>query len=237
MRFYFILVCMAALLSGCATTEKPVSLKELEARYQALSNEQRIRDNARESLDQTGALVQQAESTWKNDGEGEAYEHQHYLASRSADITEMKAEQEILEAQFAAAKTRQQQLKLALKAEENTTTLLVIQDDVKFGFDKAKLQGAADERLKQVAKYLKQNPDTQVVVEGHTDAIGTAEYNMRLSAQRAEAVAEELVKQGVSKDRIKLQAYGESAPVASNQTDEGRQINRRAEIIIPKIKE
>lgn len=237
MKAYLIFIILATILGGCAITEKPVSLKELEAGYQALSNEQNVRDNAPQSLENTGILVQKTKSTWKNEGEGDAYEHQHYLASRSTEITELLAEQKVMQASLAAAKTQQQSLKLAIEAEENTKTLVIVKDDVLFGFDKAELHEAAENRLQQLTKYLKQNPDATVMVEGHADAIGSAQYNMKLSAQRAESVAQALVGKGIARDRIQLKAYGEHDPIASNQTDKGRQYNRRAEIIIPDIEE
>ena len=237
MKLYLIFIFIAALLSGCSTTDKPTSLKELQARHEALNNEQSIRDNAAGSLQNTGVLVKQTENTWENDGEGDAYQHLHYLAMRSADITELLAEQEALEAQLATAKTRQQALKLAIEAEEHTKTLVLMEGDVLFGFDKARIREAADSRLEQLTAYLKKNPDVQVLVEGHTDDTGPATYNMQLSAERAEAVAKALQERGIAKDRIKLQAYGEHSPVASNDTEKGRQYNRRAEIIVPKLEE
>jgi outer membrane protein OmpA-like peptidoglycan-associated protein len=69
-------------------------------------------------------------------------------------------------------------------------------------------------------------------VEGHTDSIGTDEYNRRLSEQRAEAVRDYLVAQGISSEAITSSGFGKSEPVASNDTPEGRQQNRRVELVV-----
>ena len=74
-------------------------------------------------------------------------------------------------------------------------------------------------------------------IEGHTDSKGTEEYNQKLSERRAEAVANYLVKLGVDRDKVSAVGYGESNPVATNETDSGRQLNRRVEIIVLKDKE
>ena len=237
MRLHILFMLLAALLSGCATTTQPTSLQELEARYQALNNNPGVRDNAPANLQNTGTLVKEARNAWQEDGDSETYRHLHYLASRSAEITELKAQQVVLETQMAAAQSRKQALQVAINDVEQRQTLTLVKDDVLFGFDEAKLKDAAENRLQQLTEYLKKNPTAKVMVEGHTDAIGTAEYNMKLSAERAEAVAKALVEAGIDPERIQLQAYGEQAPIATNDTERGRHYNRRAEIIIPKIED
>ncbi len=74
---------------------------------------------------------------------------------------------------------------------------------------------------------LQDNPDIKVEIAGHTDSIGTQEYNQRLSQARAEAVARWLVEHGVDSTRIVAVGYGESQPIADNGTEEGRALNRR----------
>ena len=86
-------------------------------------------------------------------------------------------------------------------------------------------------RLDGVAELLNQErPNGKVEVAGHTDAVGDERFNQQLSEQRAEAVKEYLVRQGVAADRFTVVGYGESAPRASNDTVEGRRLNRRVEI-------
>jgi len=77
---------------------------------------------------------------------------------------------------------------------------------------------------------MKEHPDYKWEVGGHTDAIGSDSYNMRLSKQRAQAVVDYLVSQGVGRSNLTMVGYGERNPIATNDTDEGRSMNRRVEI-------
>ena len=86
--------------------------------------------------------------------------------------------------------------------------------------------------LDQLAKFLATHPDRSVVIEGHTDSVGSNDFNLGLSQRRAESVRSYLLRQGVDPSRVTTQGMGESVPVASNDTAGGRQQNRRVEIIV-----
>jgi OOP family OmpA-OmpF porin len=102
-----------------------------------------------------------------------------------------------------------------------------------FDFDKATLTPEARRLLDDVAVKLKANPGAKVGIEGHTDAMGSEPYNERLSLARANAVREYLISAGVPGSQIAdVRGYGESKPIASNDTEEGRAENRRVEIIV-----
>jgi len=111
-------------------------------------------------------------------------------------------------------------------------TKLATVGEAYFDFDKAELKPSAEDVLRETVKTLKDNPDLHVVVEGHTDSIGSEQYNLRLSEKRAEAVKRYLVRQGIDPSRITTRGHGESRPIADNGTREGRAKNRRAEIIV-----
>ena len=104
--------------------------------------------------------------------------------------------------------------------------------DVLFQFDSAKVTPDARRVARDVANAIKGVPGRHIAIEGHTDAIGTIEYNQKLSEARARAVASELVTDGVARSRITARGYGESRPIASNKTESGRQRNRRVEVVI-----
>ncbi len=101
---------------------------------------------------------------------------------------------------------------------------------VTFAFDKSDLSPEATGILDSAATALKGTPEAEVVVEGHTDAIGSDDYNMKLSQRRATSVRDYLVGQGVASERLSVEAFGESQPVADNDTEEGRAQNRRVEL-------
>ncbi len=107
---------------------------------------------------------------------------------------------------------------------------VVLASDVLFESGKAYVQPGARDKLRQIASVLNRYPRTNIQIVGHTDSRGSEESNQELSLRRARAVADELAAAGVSSARISARGEGESRPVASNNTPEGRQQNRRVEI-------
>jgi OOP family OmpA-OmpF porin len=104
---------------------------------------------------------------------------------------------------------------------------------VNFDFDKANIRSADIAELRKAVDFVKKYPGYKISIEGHTDNIGTEQYNQRLSERRAAAVRDYLLKQGVADGaRIKSAGYGKSKPIADNETEEGRFQNRRVEILI-----
>lgn len=103
---------------------------------------------------------------------------------------------------------------------------------VNFEFDSTALNERAGKRVGELAEYLRRNRNIKVTIEGHTDSIGTCQYNFALSKRRALKVKRALVDLGISPDRIDIRAYGESRPIASNKTAAGRAENRRADALI-----
>ncbi len=101
-----------------------------------------------------------------------------------------------------------------------------------FAVDKSDLQPAAETNIQNLSKILNKYPDTNVLIEGHTDSTGSTEHNQALSERRASSVASYCKGLGVVGSRLTTVGYGESQPVASNSTPEGRQLNRRVEIAI-----
>ncbi len=101
-----------------------------------------------------------------------------------------------------------------------------------FDFDSYTLRGAARENLTNLAASLTRYPDSDVLIVGHTDSMGQDDYNQRLSENRSGAAMDFLVQQGVAPSRIQAAGLGESEPVASNDTEAGRQENRRVEVAI-----
>jgi len=119
-----------------------------------------------------------------------------------------------------------------LQTRDTAEGLIVNMPDVLFDFNKATLRPTARERLAKVAGIIQAYPDLRLKVEGFTDAIGSDEYNQRLSEQRAAAVRDYLVSQGVNLNSVAAQGFGKTNPVASNATSEGRQLNRRVEMVV-----
>ena len=126
----------------------------------------------------------------------------------------------------------------AFKVEESESALKVtFKSSVLFDVRKAALKARAQEAIEEVIGLIQAYEGSRLKVEGYTDSSGTAAFNARLSKERAQAVADYLVKKGVDPKRIEVYGRGPSHAVASNSTTEGRSLNRRVEITILKAKE
>lgn len=107
---------------------------------------------------------------------------------------------------------------------------VTLSSEVNFAFDSSELRPQAEVTLDEVARRLREHTDVRIRIEGHTDSVGSAQYNQGLSERRAESVRDYLASQGVDANRMMAVGYGEQRPVATNETDEGRALNRRVEI-------
>ena len=104
--------------------------------------------------------------------------------------------------------------------------------DLHFAFDSATIEGKGVDALAEVAEVLNAHPDLRVRVDGHTDWIGADAYNQKLSERRAAAARDYLVDSGIAAGRLDSHGFGETQPAASNETDEGRALNRRTELTV-----
>jgi outer membrane protein OmpA-like peptidoglycan-associated protein len=109
---------------------------------------------------------------------------------------------------------------------------VTFESGILFPFDSETLLPAGRSNLQDLARSLQNYPGTEVLIVGHTDATGSDSYNMALSQRRAESAASYLAAQGISRSRIRTQGRGEMEPVASNDSESGRQQNRRVEVAI-----
>jgi outer membrane protein OmpA-like peptidoglycan-associated protein len=110
---------------------------------------------------------------------------------------------------------------------------VVMLNNIFFDFDKYELKVASFPELNRVIELMKVNEGIKVSVEGHTDNIGTLEYNIGLSEKRAKAVVDYLVKGGIAQNRLQSKGWGKSKPIVSNDDEiGGRAVNRRVEFII-----
>ncbi|KPJ98389.1 MAG: hypothetical protein AMJ60_08400 [Desulfobacterales bacterium SG8_35] len=107
-------------------------------------------------------------------------------------------------------------------------------DNIFFDFDKSSLRPESYLELKRWVEVFKKHPDLKAEIHGHTCWIGTEEYNRQLSERRATAVVKYLVSQGVARSRLAMKGFGETRPAADNNTEKGRELNRRVEVLFTK---
>src|SRR5574341_2075361 len=140
----------------------------------------------------------------------------------------------------AEAEVNRLELALGQIAETRRTALGLVMnlgsDYLKFEFDKAELRTEDRELLSRIAGILLTSKDYSISVNGHTDDIGTAEYNQKLSERRAEAVRDYLVKAGLSRDILSVQGHGKSRPLVPGTSEQARAKNRRVELGIANMR-
>jgi outer membrane protein OmpA-like peptidoglycan-associated protein len=156
------------------------------------------------------------------------------------DLARVEAERARLEAEQAKQDKDELQQRLftslsaILETRREARGLIVSLSDVLFDFNQASLRPGAREKLSKLAGILLAYPRTfNIEIEGHTDAIGSLDYNQKLSEDRAQSVSSYLLRAGIGADRIlAVRGFGKMRPVTTNDTPEGRQMNRRVEIVI-----
>lgn len=194
-------------------------------------NQERLEKVRRDLADQDNKLGAAAEKLKAQEDE---------LAKRKA---ELEARQKELEAEKAARAEAEKKLAAAIKSleeiakvkEEQRGLVITLDGSVLFASGKTALLPIAESKLATVAEVLQQqSDDKKIVVEGHTDSVGSDDANLKLSQARADSVRTYLVSKGVKSDRITAVGKGETVPIADNKTPEGRANNRRVEIIIKK---
>lgn len=157
-----------------------------------------------------------------------------YQASR-AEAAEKRAAMAEERAKSMAKKAEEMASKLeSVTTKTDERGLVITMGDILFAFDKAKVKPGASRTLEKVSDLLAQYPERKIQVEGFTDSTGAEAYNQALSEQRAMAVKRELVDNGLDASRLTAKGYGESYPVATNDTAVGRQQNRRVELVVAK---
>jgi outer membrane protein OmpA-like peptidoglycan-associated protein len=154
--------------------------------------------------------------------------------TRAAQRAQQEAAQAQQQAQAATTQAQQLQQQLAaLQAKQTDRGLVLTLGDILFETGRADLRPGALRQLYPLVTFLHNNPERRVLIEGHTDNVGSESYNLELSQHRADAVRDFLIQNGVNAAQITARGYGEMSPVASNATAAGRQQNRRVEIVVP----
>jgi outer membrane protein OmpA-like peptidoglycan-associated protein len=156
-------------------------------------------------------------------------------ARRAAQETEQLRQQQQQQAEAEKRELRSkltEQLNMILETRDSARGLIVSLSDVLFDTARYTLRPGAREKLAKISGIVVSHPGLKLEVEGHTDSVGGEEYNQRLSENRAAAVRDYLIQQGVKSDTITARGFGESQPAVSNDTAAGKQQNRRVELIV-----
>jgi outer membrane protein OmpA-like peptidoglycan-associated protein len=189
---------------------------------------------AQAELQRAQALLQQQQAQAQAEAAQQAAEDAE-RQKEEAQMQTQQAEQEKQEAIQQKEELRQRllaQLNQVLQTRDTARGLIVSMPDVLFDFNKYTLKPEARERLAKISGILLAYPGLKLQVEGYTDSIGSDEYNQELSDKRAESVRAYLISQGVQPDNVTSQGFGKADPVADNSTAQGRQQNRRVDMVV-----
>ena len=249
----------AVLLTACASAPvAPPGAADARARLTQLQSDPNLGSRAPLAIKEADAAVRTAE---KPEADAAVGSHRVYVADRKIEIARAQAETRLSEDQRAAitaeratarldsrtrevdaardatAEAKDQNAELqreidALQARPTDRGLVLTLGDVLFATGRADLKPGAANNLNQLVSFLAKYPTRTVAIEGHTDSVGGEDFNLGLSQRRADAVRSHLVRQGVASGRITTMGAGKGSPVASNDTEAGRQQNRRVEVII-----
>jgi outer membrane protein OmpA-like peptidoglycan-associated protein len=202
-----------------------------QAQQQAQEDAQR-----RAEAEQAAAAAQQAQAVAQQQQQAALQQQQQaQAAAQAAQAAAAQAEQQRQQAEQQKEAMRQRllaQLNQVLQTRDTARGLIVSMPDVLFAFNKYELKPEARERLAKISGIVLAYPDLKLEIDGYTDSVGSDEYNEQLSDKRAESVRDFLVSNGVNMNNVVARGMGKADPVADNSTAQGRQLNRRVELIV-----
>jgi len=251
-----LIVGVLALVAACAAPNS--ALRQAQQSYEKARQDPVVASQSPLLLHEAEQALRQAEAA----REEVEINHLAYIAQRRVEVahaeSDRKTAERVAEKQLKErdeivleARTRETQAALANAAEADAVAAALAQElaaleakqterglvltlgDVLFDYDRASLKSGAQQNLYRLVTFLKEHPEQNVLIEGHTDSKGSEFYNRELAEDRAQAVRDLLIGNGIGAERITASGYGESYPVATNDTVAGRQQNRRGEIVLP----
>ncbi|MDF3013984.1 MAG: hypothetical protein K0Q78_2188 [Cellvibrio sp.] len=239
-----ILVTSLVLVACSSTPKVPDGASAVRSKLTQLQSNSQLATRAPVAIKNADAAVRAAE---KPHEDAEYAQHLVYIADRKVETAIALAQARLLEDQRKEISGQAAQAQLAsrteevdalrrqlteLNAKQTERGLVITLGDVLFETGKSDLKSAATADLSKLSGLLAKYPERSLVIEGHTDNVGSESYNHTLSQHRADAVKAFLLNQGIAANRITAYGKGESSPVASNDSSSGRQMNRRVEIIV-----
>ncbi|MCH8550837.1 MAG: OmpA family protein [Natronospirillum sp.] len=254
------LALTTVLLTACAFSPvAPTGAQDVRSKLTELQNNPDMANNAAEELRVAEEAVIVAEEAVGR-GDTELGEHRVYMADNLVEIAEAKARTRLAEADRTRIEEEQESSRLAAAQErenESVQTDLLASSvtdsdlqqeiealnaevtdrglelaDVLFAFGSSELSESGSQNLDRLVTFLNGHPELYVLLEGHTDNVGDAEFNQGLSQRRAESVQQYLTDHGIRESMLVVSGFGLERPVGNNRTVSGREQNRRVEVII-----
>ena len=226
------IVGMAVLLAACAGRSS-ASLQEARSAVATARGDQEVLARAPEELLESERALDQAESAFRGGADQDEVDHLAYLARQRAVTAQALAEERVALTEMEGLNEQLEDELAGLPARQTDRGLVVtLSEEILFDTDRADIKAGGAQELARIADFLRNHPDRNLLVEGHTDSTASDSYNLALSQRRANAVEDFLISLGVDPTRIDGRGYGEQLPVATNDSAAGRQQNRRVELVI-----
>lgn len=246
------------MLSACGSSPKKVdSLESARAAYLSASANEVVVKHAAKELDDARNAIAQGDRVWKKEGKSGMAKHYAYVASKKVGIAKLIAQRNEDDSRLESMNLERQRVQLdvrsqevdrakqealalqqqleAMQAQVTARGIVATLNDVLFDIGEATLKSSSTANMDKIASFMRSYPERQAIVEGHTDNMGNDDFNLDLSRERAFSVRTALVGRGINANRITTRNLGESVPVADNNTAQGRQQNRRVEVIFPDV--
>ncbi|ROL62988.1 OmpA family protein [Pseudomonas vranovensis] len=240
-------------LPGCASQRSETALDEAAAKFQTVKDDSNVLRSAPRDVIRAGESLARAERLSSYLGTGADVRHYAYLSQRYSDIAREHSNLVLNQERLAKLELERQRLQLALReaklasvqqqgkwleaqivslaTEQSDRGLVMTLGDVLFDTGHAELKNSASRTVLKLVQFLQLNPKRIIRIEGYTDSTGAPEDNLKLSRDRAQAVADMLIDLGVDEKRIEVEGYGDQYPVEANASERGRAQNRRVEIV------
>lgn len=254
------LVLAAGLVTVGCTGQRANSeaVQRAEVAFQAVRDDSNVLRSAPKDVIRAGESLARAERLASYWGTGSDAQHYAYLSQRYSEIARERSQQMLNQQRLTKLQMDQQRLQLALRdsklesvqqqgkwLEEQILALANVEadrglvmtlGDVLFDTGEAQLKPQANRTILKLVQFLQLNPKRVVRIEGYTDNTGEKAFNLQLSTDRAQSVADTLVDLGIDESRIQVQGYGDAYPVDANASERGRAQNRRVEIVFSNAK-
>jgi outer membrane protein OmpA-like peptidoglycan-associated protein len=243
-----------AILSGCSSVPQNSSLVEAHSLYSSAQSNPDITNQAALELNDASISLKKADAAFAEDADDPKINQLAYIAKQQVGIAEETAKRKTAELAVTNAEAKRNEVRLdartaeternqatiaeqqrqldALNAKKTDRGMVITLGDVLFNTGRSELSPNGVRNVQKLADFLAQFPEEKVLIEGHTDSVGSDSYNQGLSDQRASSVRSALMNMGISSERVAARGYGEAFPVASNDSASSRQLNRRVEIIL-----
>lgn len=253
-RYFPMTLIAVAMVSACSSMSPNQALLEAHSHYNNARSNADISNLAPLELKDAGDSLNNADAALAAGEDDEKINQFAYIATQQVNIAQQTANRKTAELVVTNAGAKRNEVRLeartaetvrdqaviaeqqrqldALNAKKTERGMVITLGDVLFNTGRAELKSEGIRNVQKLADFLGQYGEYIVSVEGHTDSVGTNEYNQLLSERRADAVQMALLNTGISNRRVAASGYGEGYPVAGNDNAGSRQLNRRVEIIL-----